>query len=130
MVPALQSLTDIIAQSRNLLDIVPNEDNGQYACSEQTWKRATEFLSKNAQWVWEDIGKVIDAPEILPGPDNSIDLHWEYSDYEFLINIPADPTAMAGFYGDAHDGELSIKGKSDPSRVNHRLFPWMMNYPR
>ncbi len=42
-------------------------------------------------------GSILDAPNILPGPDNSIDLHWDYPKYEILINIPADPMAEASF---------------------------------
>lgn len=120
----LRQIATIIEQSRFILDIVPCEDNGQYDCNEQTWIRATEFLTKNAKWVWDIHSHVIDTPHILPGPENSIDLHWDYSGYELLINIPADPAEMAGFYGDDH-GVISIKGKFDPNKINHGLLLWL-----
>jgi hypothetical protein len=67
----------------------------------------------------------LDPPDIAPGPDGSIDLHWDYPAYEMLINIPRDESSMAGFYGDDR-GRISIKGKFDPSQVNEGLLLWLM----
>lgn len=120
----LRQIETIIEQSRIILDIVPCEDNGQYDCSEQTWTRATEFLTKSALWVWDIHSKVIDIPDIMPGPDNSIDLHWEYPGYELLINIPADPTGTIGYYGDDY-GVMLIKGTIDPNKINLVLLQWL-----
>ena len=101
------------------------DDHGEAGYSEETWNRAVEFLTKNAKWLWDSFGRVIDAPRILPGPDGSIDIHWDHPSFEILINIPADPGAKAGFYGDDR-GEIAIKGSIDPSRFNHHgLLLWM-----
>lgn len=121
---SLSQIATIIDQSRTILDIVSCEDNGQYDCNEQTWIRATEFLTKNAKWIWDHHGKVIDIPDILPGPDNSIDLHWEYQGYELLINIPADPKEDIGYYGDDY-GVTLLKGKIKPNKINLVLLQWL-----
>ena len=122
--PVFSPLDEAIEASRAILDLEPHEDEGKAAYSEETWARAVEFVRRNAKWLWVDMGFVADLPEILPGPDGSIDLHWDYPTYEMLINIPTDPQAEAGFYGDDR-GNISIKGKFDPNTFNHGLLPWL-----
>lgn len=65
----------------------------------------------------EDLRRVlgVDLPEILPGPDGSIDLHWDYPGYEILINISAGPDAKVGFYGDDRS-TVQVKGSFDLHR--------------
>ena len=122
--PGLSPLDEIIGASRAILELELDEDEAQAGYAEETWTRAVEFLRRNAKWVWDTCSRVVDLPEILPGPDGSIDLHWDYPTYEMLINIPADPNAKAGFYGDDR-GEMSIKGKFDSNTFNHGLLLWL-----
>lgn len=122
--PGSTPLDEIIEASRVILELELDEDEGQAPYAEETWTRAVEFLKRNAKWVWDTFSRVVDLPEILPGPDGSIDLHWDYPTYEMLINIPADPMAKAGFYGDDR-GEMSIKGKFDSNTFNHGLLLWL-----
>jgi len=120
----LDHIRVVIAESRSLLELEPDADSPHTPPSEGTWKRAVEFLAKNAQWVLDSLGHIVDAPEILPGPHGSIDLDWDYPSYEVLINIPTDPQAKAGFYGDDR-GEIAIKGAFDPSAFNVGLLLWL-----
>ncbi len=122
--PARSALDEIIEGSRAILELELDEDEAQAPYTEETWTRAVEFLRRNAKWVWDTLGRAVDLPEILPGPDGSIDLHWDYPDYEILINIPADPNAKAGFYGDDR-GKIQIKGSFDPRSHNHGLLLWL-----
>lgn len=119
-----------IESSRRILELEDDfDDEGSPGYSEQVWKRAVEFLAKNAKWLLEIYGHLIDAPAILPGSGGSIDIHWDCPSYELLINFPADPQAMAGFYGDDR-GEISIEGKFDPSTFNHGLLLWLAKASR
>jgi len=123
---ALHHIKQAIEDSRSLIQFSDDWDEaGSPAIDESTWRRAAEFLARHAQWVWESCGKVIESPHVTPGPDGSIDLHWDYPTYEMLINIPADARAMAGFYGDDR-GNISIKGKFDASRANEGLLQWLV----
>ena len=121
---AKDALTQVIERSRAMLERELDEDEAQAPYTEETWTRAAEFLRRNAKWVWDTHGVVLDAPDILPGPDGSIDLHWDYPGYEMLINIPADASAEAGFYGDAR-ARTPIKGKFDANTINDRLLLWL-----
>jgi len=123
----LDHICRTVETSRSLLLQLPNDwdEAGSPRIEEATWRRACEFLARYARWIWDNDGKVIDSPSITSGPDGSIDLHWDHTDYEMLINIPSDANAMAGFYGDDR-GRVSIKGRFDPSRVNEGLLHWLI----
>ncbi len=122
--PGLSPLDQIIEASRAILELELDEDEPQAPYAEETWTRAVEFLRRNAKWVWDTFSRVVDLPEILPGPDGSIDLHWDYPGYEILINIPVDPNAKAGFYGDDR-GQMCIRTKFDLNTFNHGLLLWL-----
>lgn len=92
--------------------------------SEQVWERAIRFLEANAACTSVALASL----RVLPGPDGSIDLHWESEQYELLINVPSDESA-ASFYGD--DKERSgtvIKGTVDLSTTHQWLFQWMEQF--
>lgn len=121
----LGHLRAAIDRSRAVLELPDDfDDEGSPAYTEEVWRRAVTFLEQNAEWVRSCFDRLIEAPEILPGPEGSIDIHWDYPSYELLVNIPADPEGMAGFYGDDR-GKISIKGTFDPKTFNHGLLLWL-----
>lgn len=123
----LTKIREEIERSRVVLELRENwDDAGSPAIREDTWRRAVDFLVRLAAHVYEEFGKPIDVPDICPGPGGSVDLHWDRPEYELLVNISANPDAMAGFYGDDR-GSISIKGKLDPDRVNDGLVLWLKN---
>lgn len=114
-----------IESSRALLHLEDNWDaEGSPAIAEDTWKRAVEFLENHADRIWRHHGIELDPPHVAPGPDGSIDLHWDLPDYELLINFPADPTAMADCYGDDR-GRIRIRATFDPRVTNEGLLLWL-----
>ena len=122
--PALQGVRQAIEASKTILDLDDDwDDEGSVGYVEATWARAVDYLEKSAERLWDMHGIVLDPPEILPGPDGSIDLHWNQPDYEMLINFPSDEDSPAGFYAD-DKGNLSIKGKINPSGQNLTHFVW------
>lgn len=72
-------------------------------------QRALRVYKSYAEWLSDIFNVSMGIPEVLPGPDGSIDSHWDYSQYEILINIPIDPVAKIGFYCD-NRGDLQLKG--------------------
>jgi hypothetical protein len=42
------------------------EGSPRYA--EATWRRATTFLRKSAESLWDNFGAAIEIPRVLPGP--------------------------------------------------------------
>jgi hypothetical protein len=124
-VPLRRNLAHIsaaIESSKSMLDAV--DEAGQQLFSKATWQRAVEFLSAYARRTWESAGAKIPAPEILPGPDHSIDLYWKGSSYELLLNIPADLAHPISYYGDDDSGN-SVKG-TVTSVENRGLLLWLI----
>ena len=81
--------------------------------TEETWKRAMEFLWKMAEVFYDRLGgRNFFPPAINPGPNGSIDLHWNQQKFELLLNFPASPVQFpschgADSYGVKHDRELN-----------------------
>lgn len=121
----LRHIAEAIKSSRKILDLKDNwDDEGSPGYTKETLERAIQFLTKHIKWLWENSGVRVEAPKILPGPNGSIDIHWECNQYELLVNIPDDPDVPATFYGDDR-GNLSIKGTLDPSAFNSGLLLWL-----
>lgn len=118
------SIDEAIEESREILDVPDDWDGeGTPAYSRATWERATSFVTHYAQRLWVEHGIRIPAPKILPGPDGSIDVHWEQESFELLVNVPAESTQRAEFYGDDY-GTIYIKGSLDPAALNRGLIEW------
>jgi len=123
---SLDELSREIQAAQKLLTLEDNWDGeGSPGFSKTTLGRAAAFLHRHMLWVWERYGVWLQAPRILPGPDGSIDMHWQTANYELLVNIPADPSAPATFYGDDY-GRSSIKGAFNPSVFNLGLVTWLL----
>lgn len=122
--PELHRIGQAIEASRTILDLVDDWDGeGSERYAEATWERAVDFLEKSAERLWDMHGLVLDPPKILAGPEGSIDLHWNHPAYEMLINFPSDESSPAAFYADDR-GDLTIKGKMNPSGQNPALLVW------
>lgn len=127
---SLQSnnLEKVIKASRALLSLQPDwDEQGSPGYTEDTWNRMEKFLCAYSLCLTENYSTNIPVPEILPGPDGSIDILWRSTKYELLLNIPSTANSPARFYGD-DKGELSIKGKLDPSKFNQGLLEWLLTH--
>lgn len=115
-----EAIAHKIQESRRILEIEDNWDGeGSVGYSVETWEKAVSFLR-----VLEDTLHVaLDAPDILPGPDGSIDLHWLTEQYEMLVNIPSEGD-VATYYGDNYSSN-SIKGSIAISGVDSFVFLWL-----
>lgn len=113
-----------IETSRWILDLRAGwDDEGALPCA-QAWHRATDYLRRQAQWVFERLGVVLDAPDLMPLADGSVDIHWDLDPCELLINVPSDASRPASFYGDDR-GSLNIKGTLATESFNEGLLQWL-----
>ena len=119
---ALAPLADEIERSREILDLEDNFDGGGSAAySQETWQGATRFLLANAIAAREWLALVPPVPNITPGPNGSIDIFWQSGSQELLLNVPADPSARASYYGDDTDASI-MKGWLTPADRNSTLL--------
>jgi hypothetical protein len=122
--PPIDGLLREVERSREILEWPDDwDDEGSPAYEEETWKKATDFLLRQARMLSQR-GIQLPAPRILPGPGGSIDLHWETGAHELLVNVPVTDL-LAGFYGEVM-GASSVKGKLDLESPSTGLFAWLM----
>ncbi len=112
-----------VKQSKRLLELQENWDGeGSAGYAVETLKHAVSFV-RNTLTVTRSIRRV-PVPEILPADEGSIDVYWKTDTYELLVNIPADVTELATFYGDDF-GRLTIEGTFDPTKTNLGIITWL-----
>ncbi len=99
------------------------DEKGDSRCSRETWDSAVGFLRRHSTAAYER-GEVTVLPVIGPGPNGSIDLHWECAEFELLVNIPAAPAETATFYGDDY-GSQTIKGTISADGRSRGLLQWL-----
>jgi hypothetical protein len=122
-----QELQAEIDQARQMLSLDADWDGeGSPVYSKDTFDRAVAFLTTHSAYVHSSWGLYPPVPRVSPGPDGSIDLHWKRKTWELLVNIPADPSQMAVFYGDDY-GSQKIKGSFDPQTFNLGIIAWLMH---
>ena len=102
------------------------DEEGGAAYSENVFARAVAFVAAHSTKGYDLCSSYPPAPRISPGPDGSIDLHWKRKTWELLVNIPADDSQMAVFYGDDY-GAAKIRGSFDPRTVNLGIVNWLMH---
>jgi hypothetical protein len=122
----LQALEAGIASSRAMLDLPDDwDDASSPGYDEATWQRAVRFLVRGVTRLWDDHGVGTDLADVFPGPRGSIDLDWRVRGHELLVNVPADPSQPATYYGDDGAGGKKIKGTLDPAAPNRWLLAWL-----
>ena len=118
------SLEDAIRDSADLLHVAGHSDEAAPAIDPNARIRAIAFLRTHADEACRR-GYTLAVPRILPGPDGSVDVHWELDDFEVLLNFPVDAGAPATFYGDDRRQGGAIKG-TIAARDRRSLLPWLI----
>ncbi len=122
----LRPVLDAIEESRRLLEWQDNWDGERSpGYARATWDRATTFVRSNALSLWQDFGRWMHAPEIMPGSRGRIDIEWSLDDRELLVTIPVDAAEQAEFYGYDRDRAIVIKGRLD---TDSPLSAWLLTW--
>lgn len=108
---SLQGLKDEIDASKYITELEEGwgdeEDGEQYDI--KVWQRAAEGLISMYMTSVNFFGVIPDFPQIYHGPDGSVDILWEKSDFQILANCPKEENRQATYYGEITDKE-SFKG--------------------
>lgn len=118
-------LTAEVDRVTGLLEHQDDEELCDSVYSKGTLDRAVAFLIVQSIKLRETCGLPTPVPNIDLGPNGSIDLHWKRSNWELLVNVPADANRLAAFYGDNY-GSQKIKGTFDLNNFNYGLAEWLM----
>jgi hypothetical protein len=124
-VSPLADLFEAVDASRRILDLPADwDDEGSPVFQESTWQKAADFLRRQALALWDRRGLSLPVPQILPGPESSIDIHWQSSRRELLLNVPSDNAAPITFYGDDYAQDKK-KGQIENGALDLDLFAWL-----
>ena len=92
---------------------------------QNAWDRSMLFLRRFLRTLWMK-ECFLPFPNILPGPEGSIDLNWDLDNVSLLINIPDEKTEPVSFYGE-HNSKKEIEGSIEIELVDSLLIPWMLS---
>ena len=113
-----------VSSRQALLDLDDDWDGeGSPGYSDADWNHVEAFLIRHSKWLLVGRGMELPAPNILPGGDGTIDLHWKEQEFEILINVPRTG-GTASFYGDDYRAE-TIKGTFCVDTTNTGLMEWI-----
>lgn len=101
------------------------DDEGSPRYERETWERALKFVLWNAVELWRKERVRVEPPAIRNGPEESIDIHWNFPGVELLVNVPSASDHPATFYGLNKSGRTEIRGNLDISVSNEWLLMWI-----
>jgi hypothetical protein len=115
-----------VERSRDMLQLEDNWDTeGSPGYREETWRRAVQLLSDYASEAARLLQTHLPVPRIRIGPDGSIDIHWQSTNRELLLNVPADEQEPPVYYGDNRAGGEHVEGELAPPVVKKWLLMWL-----
>lgn len=119
-------ISKAIVESKSLLGLEESwDDDGALPISKHIWEKAMNFLKNYSQYILQIKDVNIQAPQINPCRDGSIDLSWRTSKARMLINFKNDESGLAQYYGDYYNNINSIKGFVQTDEIQEFLATWM-----
>jgi hypothetical protein len=117
--------TELATELKRVEDLLGrNDDEGLPLYSKEAFNRARCFLKTQSAKAKKMYSLFAPVPDIGPGPNGSIDLHWKLKNCELLVNVPADKPAV--YYGDDY-GVGKLKGTLDPTTSDFGIILWLMS---
>jgi hypothetical protein len=86
----------------------------------ESWLRAIKFIIKYANHVFFKEKQCILTPKIYHGPENSIDIYWDYSHLNMLLNVPI---LGEGSFSLDDNGSNKINGFFNPDEPTFKYLP-------
>ena len=129
-IPApLIGIVGVINNSKHILEMPEDWDQlGAVKIEEETWNAAANFLVDYSIYILDNFSSIIQAPEINPCADGSIDLVWRTKSARLLLNIkPAGSKIFASYYGDLFGNKQAIKNIIESYALIEHLAFWMKN---
>ena len=126
---SLFSISEAIEKSKEIVNRPQDiSDELGMVCTQDTWRRAMNILVAHIKRVWKCFHVKVKAPVISVGPKGSVDIYWKSDPYGLLLNVPADLSEPATYYGDDFENQTSshTSGKViSTESINPGLFAWI-----
>ena len=100
-------LREELIKARDLLELPDNFDGeGSPRYGMETFKLATDFVASLWELLSDQNFEEIQVPNILPGPDGTIDIYWDSPKFALLINVSTSEKQAISYYGKTGDKEI------------------------
>jgi hypothetical protein len=99
------------------------DDEGSLGYTKELLEKVEMLLTSWKDKSWSDYRRTFPLPDIQPGPDGSIDLHWKKETYELLLSIPNNEQPVH-FYGDDYSENVMKGSFSQGAEMPNFLF-WL-----
>ena len=120
-------ISSVIRAARELTVLEDNWDKeGSQGYSLNTWKRVKRFVMRQAVLSESLLRATLPVPAINPADQGSIDVFWQLSDRQLLVNFPADETAPITYYGQNIAGNNTISGRTTGREQRLDLVAWLI----
>lgn len=121
------AIEEAIQEAQHITGLTNNwDEDGAQQISKETLDTAATFLKSYADYLSLTYNVEIDAPEINPVKNGSIDLEWHTQGAQMLINIRRkEGQYYAFYYGDRYNDKMPIKGNVPMSEFSESLAVWM-----
>jgi hypothetical protein len=117
--------TSLLEDVKELLSPLPGfEGDDSVARSPETVGSAVGVYFRLFVESEQKFGRPIPPPSIEAGPRGSVDLHWEFQEYEAVVNCPEAGRGDLDLYCTNHTTDrLRLKGA--PEAISAALLGWM-----
>ena len=124
--PVNPAIEKAIEEAADIADLPDNwDDEGGRKISSKLFAGAASFLRQYSDYLI-NLGFLMQAPQIDPCKDGTIDLAWRTERSRMLINIREyEGIPHAFFYGDKYNNKMPIKGNFPLSEFSEPLAAWM-----
>jgi len=124
---ALINIHECLTDTLRILKLSKNWDGeGAEEIDIKTFKNASTFLVEFASYLYNKNLLLIPSPKIFPGSDGSIDLDWNNSGINLLVNIPAYSSNLISLYGENNDTKIEIEFNLEEYSEN--IFECLVNF--
>lgn len=113
-----------IDESINLILDYREDGEEREIYSRQYLIRIKQFLLSLRRNLLQEFNLSLNMPYILPGPDESIDVHWDQSKYKLLINLPKEISEEITVVGHRNRKNV-IKLSTDSQSAIRGLIIWL-----
>lgn len=123
----LKDVVNEILDSKYILDLKDDWDGeGSPSFSNELYIDAIQFLYDYALALFNVHKIVIEAPEINPCHDGSIDLSWKNESVRLLINVKSiDGKSKVLYFRDHHNNHQSSRGELTLNCIDESFLIWM-----
>jgi hypothetical protein len=125
--PQLKNIADEICDSLFIVDLQDDWDNeGAVAINKELYRDSIQFLIDYSLALFNIHNVVIEAPEINPCRDGTIDISWKTGNVRLLLNFRLNNGhSKALFYRDHYNNEKSNKGELALDEIDESFLVWM-----